>query len=483
MARTSSTSHRLAPRLAMLFACLASLWPAAAWPQSDSLASFNDELEKVVKQVAPAVVEIDVTEQMGGDDEDEDDDVDDNGVADVRPRSRSAVGSGVIVDSSGYIITNAHVVKNARSLRVLLDKSIRSKYSRESGDGTKSALPARVVGEFREADLAVIKVNAKDLPTVPFGGQDALRQGQLVIAFGSPEGLENSVTIGVVSSVARQVTPDGHLLFVQTDAAINPGNSGGPLVDIRGTLVGINSFFFTQGGGSEGLGFAVPGGVVQFVYQSILRNGYISWGNTGLRVQGITRSLAEGLRLPRESGVLVADVDPGTPAEFVGLKSGDVILALDDKPVENVPDYYETLYHTRPGDKLKLSVLRERRILGLEVSAIEARDDRKTKATPTKPMVNLISRLGVLCSELGSQPRVEREQFRSRTGVLVEASAASNEPQTNLAASDIIRSVNLLPVSNVKELQSALDKIKPGAPVVLQVERKSEFIFLAVNLD
>jgi serine protease Do len=482
MAPTSTSSHRCFPCLAMLFACLALLWPVAAWPQSDSLVSFNDELEKVVKQVAPAVVEIEVTEQMEKDDEDESDDVDDNGVADVRPRSRSAVGSGVIVDSAGYIITNAHVVKNAKSLRVLLDKSIRSKYSRESENGAKSVLPAQVVGVFKEADLAVIKVDAKDLPTVPFAGQNALRPGQLVIAFGSPEGLEGSVTIGVISSAARQVTPDGHLLFVQTDAAINPGNSGGPLVDIRGTLVGINSFFFTQGGGSEGLSFAVPGKVVQFVYQSILRSGHLSWGNTGLRVQGITRPLAEGLHLQRESGVLVADVAPGTPAELADIKAGDVILSLDDKPVESVPDYYETLYHTKPGDKLTLSLLRARRVHRFELSTIAAREETKFKG-PSKPMANLVSRLGVVCSELESRPRVEREQFRSRTGVLVEASSAGNKPVTDLAASDIIRSVNLLPVSNIKELQSALDKVIPGTPVVLQVERKSEFIFVAVSLD
>lgn len=485
MVRASFTSKYCLHFHAVLLGCLISFWPALASPQSDSLASFNNELEKVVKQVAPAVVQIDVTERLGKDDdgaEDSGSDVDNNDVADARPRSKFAVGSGVIVDRTGYIITNAHVVRNARSLTVVLDKSIRSKYSRESANGRRSGLLARVVGEFREADLAVIKVDAENLPTVPFGNQGTLREGQLVIAFGSPEGLQNSVTIGVVSSAARQVTPDGHMLFVQTDAAINPGNSGGPLVDIRGSLVGINSFFFTQGGGSEGLSFAVPAKVAQFAYQSILRDGQVSWGNLGLRVQGITRPLAEGLHLPRESGVLVADVEPGTPAESAGLKAGDVILALDNKPVENVPDYYEPLYHIKPGDKVNLSVARARHLLSVEVSAIAVQEERRSKAS-SKPTVDLVSRLGVVCSELGSRPRVEREQFRSPAGVLVEASTAGNKAQTNLAASDIIRSVNLIPVSSIKELQTALDKIKPGASIVLQVERKSEFIFLAVDLD
>lgn len=483
MATGSSASNRFANFPLALLACLVCLGSASASPQSDPLESFNSALEKVVKQVAPAVVEIDVTEQPGSDpDDDANSDAGNHDVADAKLRPRFAVGSGVIVDRSGYIITNAHVVRNARSLHVLLDKSVRSKYSSESGSGTKSTLPARVVGEFTEADLAVIKVDASDLPTVSFDAQDTLHQGQMVIAFGSPEGLQNSVTIGVVSSAARQVTPDGHLLYIQTDAAINPGNSGGPLVNIRGALVGINSFFFTEGGGSEGLGFAVPGRLVQFVYQSILQNGQVTWGNTGVRVQGITSALAEGLNLPRDSGVLVSDVDPGTPAESAGIEAGDVILALDRKPVESVPDYYEMLYHTSPGKKVNLAVLRANRFLNLEVPAIAIQEGRENKAL-SPPIVKLVSRLGVVCSELGSQPGVDKEQFRSRAGVLVDASASSNEPHADLAPSDIIRSVNLRPVSSVGELQSALDTIKPGAPIVLQIERKAKFIFLAVDLN
>jgi serine protease Do len=155
-----------------------------------------------------------------------------------------------------------------------------------------------------------------------------------VIAVGSPEGLQSSVSIGVVSSTNRQVTPDGHLSYVQTDAAINPGNSGGALVDIQGKLVGINSFFFTEGGGSDGLGFAIPSRLVQFVYQSIRQNGRVPWGDTGVRVQGITHTLATGLHLARKSGVVVADVIPGTPAERLGIKVGDIIASLDEQPLD-----------------------------------------------------------------------------------------------------------------------------------------------------
>jgi serine protease Do len=455
---------------------VAVMCPLVAWAQSDPLSSFNDALEKVVAKVAPAVVEV---EAIGLPPDVQDNN--DNSSHGVQLEPQHSIGAGVILDPAGYIITNAHIVKGATSLTVALDKNAIQRTAKVSPNAT--AIPARLIGEFEEADLAVIKVEMTGLSTISFNTKEELKQGQLVVALGSPQGLQNTVSIGVVSSAGRQISADDHLLYVQTDAAINPGNSGGPLVDIKGNLVGINSFFMTEGGGSEGLGFAIPGRFVQFVYQSIRQSGNVPWGDPGVRVQGITPTLAAGLHLPRDSGVVVSDVVPRAPAETSGIKAGDIIATADGKPLENVPQYYETMYHKAVGDKVALAILRHSRWINLEVPiAAQTAESEDTRAGST-PAISLVPKLGILCSELGAKPRMEIANFRSRTGVLVEAKTVGSELQTNLLAGDVIRSVNLISVSNVVELQSFLDKAKAGAPIVLQIERKSQFLYVPVDTN
>ncbi len=204
--------------------------------------AFNKALEEVVARVTPAVVQI---EAYGPPQKNSDDDDDDDGDhPEAQFKAEHALGSGVILDPAGYIVTNSHVVRGASTLTVILDKNTRL---RPMETAQRLTVPARLIAEFKEADLAIIKIDGEGLPTIPFNPTKDLRQGQLVIALGSPEGLQNSVSIGVISSTNRQITPDRHMSYVQTDAAINPGNSGGPLVDIQGNLVGINSFFITEG--------------------------------------------------------------------------------------------------------------------------------------------------------------------------------------------------------------------------------------------
>ena len=220
-------------------------------------------------------------------------------------------GSGAIVDADGYIVTNAHVVENATRLEVELSSATSGVATGRSIVKRRGRIvPARIVAIDHETDLAVIKIETSGLPTLRFGDSDLLRPGQIVMAFGSPLGLDSSVTMGVVSAVARQLQPDDPMIYIQTDAPINPGNSGGPLIDTEGRLVGINTLIFTQGGGSEGIGFAAPSNIVRNVFTQIRKSGHVLRGEIGITAQTITPLLAEALQLSGEGGVIVSDVDP-----------------------------------------------------------------------------------------------------------------------------------------------------------------------------
>jgi len=476
MVCTCTTSAALLFAALMRWVLVTVLLSFVAWAQSDPLLAINDGLEKIVAKVAPAVVEVDAIGLPAQDDE-----YGNDASRSDRPKTEHSIGSGVILDSTGYIVTSAHVVSGASSLTVTLEKSALQRSG--TAEVSVTTIPAHLIGEFRDADLAVIKVDIAGLPSLPLNPRDDLKQGQLVVALGSPEGFRNSVSMGVVSSAGRQATPDSHVLYVQTDAAINPGSSGGALVDIKGNLVGINAYFVSQGGGSEGLGFAIPARLVEFVYQTIRKTGHVPWGSTGVRVQGITPTLAAGLHLPRDSGVVVSDVLPRTPAEVEGVKARDLIVRVDGKPLDNLPQYYEAMYHKASGDKIVLTVLRASHLIDLEVPVVAGPTERDSSGAAPSPTINLVTKLGVFCSELGARPRMELANLRSRTGVLVEAKAAGGDLQANLMGGDVIRSVNLTAISSVAELQSLLDRVKEGTPIVLQVERKSQFLYLPVDTN
>ena len=260
------------------------------------LQQLNSALEGLVARVSPAVVQIQVTGY---------------GALDESNRSETAliarqhaIGSGVIVDSDGYIMTNAHVVQGARRIRVVLPLPSPD-VPQVSPVGKQQVVDAKIVGVHKVSDLALLKIDQTGLPTLSLGGFRHVRQGQLVFAVGSPEGLQNSVTMGVVSSVARQPDPERPLVYIQTDAPINPGNSGGPLVDIDGYVLGINTMILSQGGGSEGLGFAIPARVVWFVYQSLRKYGHVHRVEIQAAAQDITPNLAEGLGLSQSYGVVI----------------------------------------------------------------------------------------------------------------------------------------------------------------------------------
>ena len=303
--------------------------------RDDTLEKLNTALESLAARVSPAVVQILVT-----------------GYGPLREEDRSqtayivrqkAVGSGVIVDPTGYIMTNAHVVEGAQRIRVALPLPMGDSAG-QVPIGKRRILEARLIGQHKETDLALLKIDETDLPTLPLVSQQRPHVGQLVFAIGSPEGLQNSVTMGVVSALARQPDPAKSLTYLQTDAPINPGNSGGPLVDMNGAVLGINTFILSQGGGSEGLGFAIPARVVDFVYHSLRKYGHVHRVEIGAAAQEITPTLAEGLHLPQRWGVVVDDVKPGGPAAAAGLQIQDIILTADDRRIETLPSLSAALY-------------------------------------------------------------------------------------------------------------------------------------------
>ena len=280
---------------------------ATSGQAADTLVQLNSALEGLAERVSQGVVQILVTGYGP---------VEESGRTETAFIARQrAIGSGVIVDPGGYVVTNAHVVEGARRIRVVLPVPASENTPPLEPEGKRRILEAKLLGTHQETDLALLKVDAKDLPALPLAATRRVRQGQLVFAIGSPEGLQNTVTMGVISSVARQPDPNKAMVFIQTDAPINPGNSGGPLVDMEGNVVGINTFILSGSGGSEGLGFAIPARVVRFVYDNLRKYGHVHRSEIEAGAQTITPSLAAGLGLKRSWGVLISDVNPEGPAE------------------------------------------------------------------------------------------------------------------------------------------------------------------------
>ena len=391
---------------------------ASASAASQTLAQFNDALENLAAKVSPAVVQILVT-----------------GYGPLHEENRSetalivrqhAVGSGVIVDPNGYIMTNAHVVEGAQRIRVALPLPIDT--ARSLAVGKRHILEARLIGVHKETDLALLKIDEKDLPTLVLLAQQRPRVGQLVFAIGSPEGLQNSVTMGVVSAVARQADPDKPITYIQTDAPINPGNSGGPLVDMNGSVLGINTFILSEGGGSEGLGFAIPARIVDFVYHSLRKYGHVHRVEIGAVAQEITPTLADGLKLAQRWGVIIADVKPDGPAATAGLQVQDIVLTADDRRIETLPQLSSALYLHRLDQVLKLEILRGDQKKTLYVPAIEHRDQMDQLFDAADPEKNLVSRLGILAIDLTDDLRSKIGALRIPSGVVVLGRAADSDP-------------------------------------------------------
>jgi serine protease Do len=447
-------------------------------PGSDAIHAMSDSFEALVRRVSPAVVEVLVT-GFGTDEEDTDDKA-----ASFVGRERS-LGSGVIIDSDGYIVTNNHVVKGADRVRVVLTPTVVDDSQPRPPLQTKHRiLNAKIVGVSKTIDLAVLKVDATGLPTLPLARYDRLHKGQLVLAFGSPEGLENSVTFGVISSVLRQPDPEDPMIYIQTDAAINPGNSGGPLVDADGNVVGIDTFIYTKSGGNEGIGFAIPSGIVRYAYEQIRAYGRVRRRTIGADLQTLTPDMATGLGFGDLTGVVVSDLEPDGPAERAGLHIQDLIQTIDGMPVENVALFTLSLYLRTTNDKVNLQVMRGNKQVNITVPVVEPRHDISRLAELSDPSKDLIPRLGIIGASVTPEVADMVGGSRALSGVLVTATVANRlAVDSGLQEGDIIHSLNRTPIKSLDDLRAAFGHLQPGDPAAMQVERNGRLTYIAFEME
>jgi serine protease Do len=455
-------------------------WPAARAQTRESsrsanvLRELNESIEDLVQRVSPAVVQILVT-GYGAAEEAQ------RGQADVLVGRRRAIGSGVIVDPEGYIITNAHVVNGAQNIEVLVPPPPAPTASGTAEGPQGRSYQARIVGTSREIDLAVLKIDGHGLPALSIrNSMPPARQGEMVFAFGSPEGLRNTVTMGVVSAVARQPDPDSPLVYIQTDTPINPGNSGGALVNANGDLVGINTFILSSSGGNQGLGFAIPEGVVASAYPQLVKFGHIHQPAIGALVQTITPELAAALRLKRDYGVIISDVSPGGPADTAGLKIQDVVLTVDGVAISSLPQFAQHLYLHKTGDHAAIEILRGSDRLKLNVGLAERPHKEDSLIDVADPVKNLVRPLDILGVELTLDLAHELPELRIPTGVIVAArTLGTRTGEIPLQTGDVIHGLNGTPITSLDSLRAALTAIKPGEPMALQIERHEQIFYVS----
>jgi serine protease Do len=467
---------RLTGILALVFALVAGVAAKAQGSRPESLQQFDSSLESLADKVSPSVVQILVAGygaiEQGGED---------SGSATglVIGRQR-AIGSGVIIDPAGYILTNFHVVSGAQRIRVaLLPSAPGLEVLHPSEMHHNRILDATLVGGDRDIDIALLKINATGLPALNFAEYRNLRQGQMVFAFGSPEGLSNSMSLGVVSAVARQPDPDSANAYIQTDAPINPGNSGGPLVDIDGNVVGINTFIVTSSGGNQGLGFAIPSSTARFAYQQLRKYGHVHRAVIGVGLQTITPALAQGLKLPQDWGLVISDVLPDGPAAGAGAKINDIVVGVDGKEVSSLPIFERALQPHVGGDKVRLQVLRAGQRIELEVPVLITTHSTDELAQLADPAKNLVPSLGILGIDVSPKVADMVGDLRISSGVIVAARAAETSGvETPLEVGDVIHAVNGQPVTSLDDLRKSLKALDANTPMVLQVERDSRLQYV-----
>ncbi len=435
----------------------------------NALNQIEVSLEKLAPAVAPAVVQINAAGYIPLSD--------DNTAAKKQTFSKQNIrGSGIIVEGSGYIVTAFHVIKGAKRIRVEVTPGA-------NPQGAGLSYPASIVGFWEEADVAVLKIDAHNLPTLTLFDSDNLKQGQLVVGFGNAEGMPNSMSLGVVSSGARRVDDESSMVYVQTDISLAQGSSGGPLVDLQGRMVGMNVFNVTDdGGAAEGLAFAVPGAIVRLIYLQIRKYGSFHRASMGISVQKISGVLASGLHLPSDRGVIIEDVKVSSPADQVGVHEGDVILSIDGKSINDASQFFLTMLHKLPGDHLKLNIARNRREISFDIVLVAAPEEISASSMVGDiDKDDIVSELGILGSEIGD--RKLPSPVRSSTGVIVQGLVSTGNTGPNLELGDIIRSVNGDSVSSVKSLRGRISNLKSGDAVVLQVEREGKLRYVAFEME
>jgi len=372
------------------------------------------------------------------------------------------LGSGFLISDDGYLLTNAHVVGEAKTVRVKLT-------DRREFDG-------KVIGRDKASDVALVKIDAKSLPFATLAKPRDLQVGEWVVAIGSPYGFENSVTAGIVSAKGRTLPGDGYVPFIQTDVAVNPGNSGGPLFNMNGEVVGINSQIYSRSGGYQGLSFAIPVDVVQRVSTQLKTDGKVTRGWLGVTIQEVNEDLSRSFKLDKPHGALVSAVSENGPAKAAGLKSGDIIVALDGNIIEASADLPQLVSAVPPGKSAKLDVVREGKPITLSVK-LAAFPDKEGKVLADASEAKG-AKLGVVVAELNAQ---EKKELGIEHGVRVERVARGAAARAGIQAGDVIMQLNGKRIDSAATLKDEAGKLAYGKPAAMLVKRGEGTLFVPVT--
>ncbi|BBU26737.1 serine protease [Burkholderia sp. THE68] len=379
-------------------------------------------------------------------------------------RPSEGLGSGFIVSSDGYVLTNAHVVDNANVVTVKLTD--------------KREYRAKVIGADKQSDVAVLKIDAKNLPTVKIGDPNGSKVGQWVVAIGSPYGFDNTVTSGIISAKSRALPNENYTPFIQTDVPVNPGNSGGPLFNLQGEVIGINSMIYSQTGGFQGLSFAIPINEAIKVKDAIIKTGHVDRGRLGVAVQGMNQTLANSFGMKSPQGALVSSVEPGGPAAKAGLQPGDVITALNGAPVTDSTSLPSQVAGLSPGSSAKVTVWRDKSSKDLSVTIGALKDAKTASANPNGDdnASAQDARLGVAVRPLSPE---EKQNDSLSRGLLVQQSNGA-AASAGIQPGDVILAVNGQPVTSVQQLKSMVQRA--GDSIALLIQRDDAQIFVPVDL-
>jgi serine protease Do len=455
--------------------------PTVPAPATGNPNAVLPDFSTMVQKYGPAVVNITVVSKVptsyspGDSDDDDDDSLPNQGPQGgqspfgqffrgfpIQPPQQGPMhgeGSGFIVSADGTILTNAHVVAGASEVTVRLTD--RREYT------------AKVIGVDTKSDVAVIRIPAKNLPTVKVGDTRSLKVGEWVVAIGAPFGFENSVTAGIVSAKGRTLPDSGYVPFIQTDVPINPGNSGGPLFNMRGEVVGINSQIYTRSGGYQGVSFSIPIDVAMGVSSQLQAHGRVTRGKLGVVIQNVDQGLADSFGLPQPEGALVSSVEKGGAAERAGVEPGDVILKLNGEPVNQSTELPAVIAGLQPGTTVKLEVWRKHSTQDISVKLAEM-EDKRTAANTDHPQSG--GKLGLAVRPLTS---AEQRQANTQGGLLVEQ-AKGPAADAGLQQGDIVLAANGAPVSSIADLRAAVEKSK--SHVALLVQRGETRLFVPVRV-
>ena len=377
------------------------------------------------------------------------------------PEIQRGLGSGFIISSDGIILTNAHVVAEATEITVKLTD--------------RREFEAKILGIDKRTDIAVLKIDAKNLPAVKIGRAGDLKVGEWVAAIGSPFGFENTVTSGIVSAKARALPDENYVPFIQTDVPVNPGNSGGPLFNMDGEVVGMNSQIFSRTGGFMGLSFAIPIEVAMQVKDDLVTSGKVTRGRIGVQIQDVNQALANSFGLPKPQGALISGVEPGSPAEKAGLKSGDVVLGVNGKEINQLSELSGAIAATKPGNNARLQIWRDGKSRDVDVKVAELMEQKLAVNSTGDSQTS--AKLGLTVRELAPE---ERAQLKTEGGLVVQ-SATGAAARAGIQAGDVILAFNDTPLKSVEQLKNLMKKTDKTIALLIQRDANRMYVPIQVG--